>query len=113
MKDLDPEIAPDAELTKAELQQYAESLENNTLNSMIVIYASAQIDDFTEEEGYGGLNMRFVIHDGRYGICEVTKKDYEEHGIITSGRYITNEEEAITQLCGEWARTAGMKRESV
>lgn len=93
-KDLGPEISNGETLTKKEFQIYIEALDDKTLNSMIVIYASSYIDDFSIEEGYGPLAMRFVIHDGKYNICEVTRKNYEEHGLITSGRYITNEEEA-------------------
>lgn len=81
-------------VTKGELQKYAESLDNKTLNAMIVIYAGTWIDEYKHDDGYGPLPMRFVIHDGKYGICEETKKNWEQYGLITSGRFITNEEEA-------------------
>lgn len=93
-KDLGPEISDGKALTKKEFQTYVEALDYKTLNAMTVIYATSYLDEFSIEEGYGPLAMRFVIHDGKYGICDVTKKNYEEHGLITSGRYITSEEEA-------------------
>lgn len=93
-KELNPEISDGETLSKKELQTYVEALDNKTLNSMIVIYASSYIDGFSAEEGYGPMAMRFVIHDGKYNVCEVTRKNYEENGLMTSGRYITNEEEA-------------------
>lgn len=92
-KDLDPEIAEGTTLSKREFQTYIEALDDKTLNNMTVIYAASYIDGFSIEEGYGPLAMRFVIRNGKYNICELTRKNYEEHGLITSGRYITDEEE--------------------
>ena len=98
-KDLDTSIAEGVTLTKGELQSYAEALDEKTLNGMTVIYAAARIPEFADETTYGPMAMRFVIHNGSYGICEVTKENYERHGMISSGRYITNEEEAEGSLC--------------
>lgn len=99
LKELNPEISAGVTLSKGELQSYAEALEDKTLNSMIVIYAAARLDEFSMEEGYGPLAMRYVIHNSKYKVCEVTRKNYEEHGLITSGRYISNEEEATGSYC--------------
>ena len=98
-KGLDTAIAEGATLTKGEFQSYTESLDEKTLNGMIVIYAAARIPEFADETTYGPMAMRFVIHNGSYGICEVTKDNYERRGIISSGRYITNEEESAGTLC--------------
>ena len=88
VNDLNGLIPEGESITKGELQRYSESLESDTLDAMMVIYAFSYI-----ENGCGSY-MRYVIHDGKYGICEATKEAYERQGILTSGRYLTNEEEA-------------------
>lgn len=102
-------------ITKGELRQYSESLESDTLDAMIVISALSQVDGLDVKEGSGAdyFNMRYVIHDGKYGISEVTKEAYEKQGSMKSGRYLTNEEEAtgayVTMVSGksenEWTES--------
>ncbi|MBQ8515336.1 MAG: hypothetical protein IJ496_08050 [Ruminococcus sp.] len=94
LNDITPGIIDGETLTKGELQRYAEALSNDTLNQMYVIYAAASLEEFPSES-CGSMYMRFVIHDGMYGVCEVTKTAYESQGLLTSGRYIENEEEAV------------------
>ena len=97
LKTLNPEIQQGSSISKGDFQRFAESLDEKTLNAMIVIYAGAELPEFESDEGPGSFPMRFVIHAGKYDICEQTRKNWEEKGVITSGRYINNYEEQ----CGE------------
>lgn len=92
LNEISPEIVLGASLTKKDFQRYVESLNQNTLNDMEVIYAMTELEEFPVEK-YGSFYMRFTIHNGKYQVCETTKKAYEEQGMITQGRYINNEEE--------------------
>lgn len=93
LKDINPEIMEGTIITKKDFKQYIESLNDDSLNAMIVIYVASYLDEFSQDDNYGLLNMRFVIHNRQYGICEVTKESYEKNGLLTSGRYISNDEE--------------------
>lgn len=117
-KNLYPAITEGSTFTKSDLKRYAEALDGKTLNAMEVICAISHIEDFPQVDEYpdNSLYMRFVIHDGEYGICEITRKAFEEQGILSSGRYITNEEErngsyvAIVSgaMDGEWEQASLM-----
>lgn len=96
-----PEIISGAKLTKKDVQRYVEALSNDTLNAMEVIFASSQLDEFPLEDG--SFWMRFTIHDGKYNICETQKENYEKNGVISSGRFISNEEESS----GEYSAMVG------
>ena len=98
LKNLNPELVQGAVITKGEFQKFAESLDEKTLNAMTVIYAGAELSEFESESGPGSFPMRFVIHAGRYNICEVTRKNWEEKSVITSGRYISSAEEQSGEL---------------
>ncbi len=98
LKALDPELVQGVVITKGEFQRFAESLDEKSLNSMIVIYAGAELSEFESESSPGSFPMRFVIHAGKYNICEITKKNWEEKNVITSGRYISSAEEQNGEL---------------
>ena len=98
LKTLNPELVQGAVVTKGEFQEFAEALDEKTLNAMTVIYAGAELAEFESESGPGSFPMRFVIHAGRYNICEVTRKNWEEKSVITSGRYINSFEEQSGEL---------------
>lgn len=103
LKTLNPETQQGSSISKGDFQRFAESLDEKTLNAMIVIYAGAELPEFESDEGPGSFPMRFVIHAGKYNICEQTRKNWEEKGVITSGRYINNYEEQ----CGELVAVVG------
>lgn len=87
--------------TKGDFKRYIEALYDNTLNSMEVMYAMSLLYNKYPEirsRSNSAFYMRFVIHDGKYGISEPTRKAYEENGLLTSGRFITNEEEQNASL---------------
>ena len=83
-------------ITKAELQKYVESLESDTLNGMSMVRAKAEDNNQLKLQALGDVwfNMRFVIHDGKYGVCQLVKNIYEQEKRITWGRYVTDQEEA-------------------
>lgn len=83
-------------LKKGDFKSYLESLDGSILDSMSVIWASGPLDELEEfsDKGVGPLYMRFVIHNGEYGVSEVTREVYETQEILTSGRYISDMEEA-------------------
>ena len=90
-----PTIVEGASVTKGELKEYSLALSQKTLDAMVVIYGMAHIDELSPDPtDYTTMYMRFTIHEGQFQICEATRKGFEEHGQIVSGRYITNEEEA-------------------
>ncbi len=103
LKTLNPEIQQGSSISKGDFQRFAESLDEKTLNAMIVIYAGTELPEFESDEGPGSFPMRLVIHAGKYNICEQTRKNWEEKGVITSGRYINNYEEQ----CGELVAVVG------
>ena len=93
LSQITPEINEDSVLTKGEFQQYIESIRADVLNQTTVIHATADLASFPSED-YGSFYMRFNYYDGVYQISEVTSEAYEKNGMMMSGRYITNEEEA-------------------
>lgn len=100
-KEIYPEMIVKESITKGDFKRYIEALEDNTLNSMEVIYAMSLLYERYPEmtsKANSAFYMRFVIHDGKYGISEPTRKGYEENGLLTSGRFITNEEEQNASL---------------
>ena len=98
LKTLNPELPQGVTIPKGEFQKFVESLDEKTLNAMLVIYAGAELAQFESDAGPGSFPMRFVIHAGRYSICEHTRKNWEEKGVITSGRYIDPAEEQGGEL---------------
>ena len=96
LKDIRPEIAEEVVLTKGELKRYVEALDSSIHSSVQVIYAAGDISEygFNTDESLHTLAMRFRFVGGEYQISEVTKEAWEEHGQITFGRYITNDEES-------------------
>ena len=103
LKTFNPEIQQGMSISKGDFQRFAESLNEKTLDSMLVIYAGADLSEFESDEGPGSFSMRFVIRAGKYDICEQTRQNWEEKGVITSGRYINNYEEQ----CGELVAIVG------
>lgn len=114
MKEFNGLLAPGISITKGEIRQYSESLESNTLDAMEVMYLESK--DFEGFPGLGDicLDMRYVIHDGKYQICNIVKENLENQNRMLDGRYITNEEEATGAYCAlvegiskdEWNMTA-------
>lgn len=96
LKDIRPDIAEDAVLTKGDLKRYVEALDRSIHNGIQVIYAAGDISEygFNTDESLHTLSMRFRIIDGKYQISEVTQEAWEENKQIVFGRYITNSEEA-------------------
>ncbi len=100
-KQIYPEMIVKESITKGDFKRYVEALDDTTLNSMEVMYAMSLLYNKYPEIGSrsnSAFYMRFVIHDGKYGISEPTRKAYEENGLLTSGRFITNEEEQNASL---------------
>ena len=86
-------------ITKGDLQRYIESLQPDTLNGMLVIYATAELDNYGyPKKDCGDFYMRFVLHDHIYQVCQETKDSWEKNGQIVNGRYIDNQEEQEGQL---------------
>ena len=98
LKTLNPEIQQGTSISKDDFQRFAESLNEKTLDSMLVIYAGADLPEFESDEGPGSFSMRFVIRAGKYDICEQTRQNWEEKGVITSGRYFSSFEEQNGEL---------------
>lgn len=95
MNDVYPEIAEGKTLTKKDLQNYVESLDKSTLDNMTVICAQGKLDECppTDEE-WPTMFSRFVIRDGEYNIAVITRDNWMSRGLITYGRYISDDEEA-------------------
>lgn len=98
LKTLNPELPQGETIKKGEFQKFVESLNEKSLGSMLVIYAGAELSEFESESGPGSFPMRFVIRAGKYDICELTRKNWQEKGVITSGRYISSFEEQQGEL---------------
>lgn len=96
MKDIWPEVAENAVLTKGELKRYVEALNGSVHSGVEVIYAGGDISGCGfDGDGFSQtLYMRFRFVDGEYHISEITREAWEEHSLMPFGRYITDEEEA-------------------
>lgn len=92
-----PTITEGSTMTKGDLQKWSQALSTDTLNAMTVIYGYTNLDGFNPEN-YGSFYMRFTIHNGQFDICSETKEAYESQHILTSGRYISSQEEATGAL---------------
>ncbi len=96
LKDIRPETAEGAVLTKKDIKRYVEALDNSIHNDIQLIYAAGDISEygFNTDESLHSIPMRFRFVDGKYRVSEATKDSWEENSIMTYGRYITNDEEA-------------------
>lgn len=96
LKDIRPEIAPEAEFTKGDVKRYVEALSSELHERILVIYAAGDVSEygFNTDESLHTIAMRFRYIDGEYRISETTREDWEEHSLMPFGRYITNNEEA-------------------
>ena len=92
LNSLVPTIAEGKTLTKGDLEKISLSLSEDTLSAMEVIYAEAEIREYPIMD-YGTMYMRYTIKNGKFQICETTRKAFEEDGQLKKGRYITNDEE--------------------
>ncbi len=102
MKQLDITPVTESEeslLTKELLCRYLSALSPSVLDDAEIIYTSSVHPPYFErlpEEGggYDRFHYRFRIQNGSYGISVRTKESWENNGMIISGRYLTDEEEA-------------------
>ena len=93
LTEITPEISEKCVLTKGQIQAYLEAIRPECLKNTLVIHVSAELDKYNPDD-YGTFHMRFNYYDHVCQISEVTKEAYEKNGILLSGRYFTNEEEA-------------------
>lgn len=92
LKELKPEI--NRLFTKRELKAFTDSLSADTLNHSTLIYAEAELDEFPVGNGENtNMPIRFTVINGCYSSCAVTKKSFENSGML-SGRYFSEIEEA-------------------
>ncbi len=96
LKDIWPEIAPEAEFTKGDVKRYVEALSSELHERILVIYAAGDVSEygFNTDESLHTIDMRFRYIDGEYRISEITRENWEEHSLMPFGRYITDDEEA-------------------
>lgn len=96
LKDLDFEISEGKVLTKGDVQRYVEALDSNVHRDVDIIFAAGDISEygFGTPASLSDIFMRFRFVNGEYQISEITRENWEQTGVLTSGRYITNEEEA-------------------
>ena len=84
-------------LKKEALCRYLDSVSPEVLNAVDIICATAKFPPLFEDPfsgGYKDFYFRFRIQNGNYGVSLITKEAWESGGMIVSGRYITDEEEA-------------------
>lgn len=93
LTEIKPEISEGYVLTKGQIQTYLKALRAESLSNTLVIHVSAELDEYDSDD-YGTFHMRFNYYDHVYQISETTKEAYEKNGMLLSGRYLTNEEEA-------------------
>lgn len=86
-------ISKDALLTRQMIEKYLCAISEDTINKMEIIYCSAEIEPY-DTNSYGPFYFRFNLKDKKFCIAELTKNIWEKQGLMTSGRYITDEEEA-------------------
>ena len=88
-------IKDNTTITKAELQKYLESLENDTQNGMNLIRTKSEDNNQLRLEvlGEAWFDMRFVLRDGKYQVCHYVQDIYEEDHRLSGGRFITDKEQ--------------------
>jgi len=106
LKELSPEL--NRSFTKRELKAFTDSLSEDTLNHCILLYAETILDEFPVDNGENTpMPVRFNVVDGAYSSCAITKKSFENSGLL-SGRYISEEEEANGENVALIANPNGM-----
>lgn len=96
LKDLNPTFAEGSTLTKGDIRNYSEALSPALLDAIEVIFCTAKLDEFPWDPNgdFPTMYMRYSIRNGQYHVSEPTRKAFEEKGQLTTGRYITDQEEA-------------------
>lgn len=83
------EINKDSAPSHSQVQQFVESLSDETLNQMTFFF-SGDID-ILKDYGYPHLDSRFIYRNGEYSVPTEFRKNSEEQ--LKFGRMITDEEE--------------------
>lgn len=78
-------------LTKEALCRYLDAVSPDVLDAIDIVVARAKLPI---NDGYDSFYFRFRIRNGDYGVSLITKEAWESGGMIISGRYITDAEEA-------------------
>ena len=89
--------AEESLLTKEALCRYLDAVSPDVLDAIDVVCATAKFPPLYEDPfngGYDSFYFRFRIRNGDYGVSLITKEAWESGGMIISGRYITDAEEA-------------------
>lgn len=92
LKEIYIEIEDNAVLTRNMLECYYNNIKTKTLNKMDIIYCAAEIPPY-DSNYYGLVQFRFCIKNGEYCISQNVKNIWEKQGLISSGRFFSDDEE--------------------
>lgn len=99
-KEIRPVISEEQALTYAELKTYLEALPDEALGGLNVIYCTDaygfEVVDEDEDHHWGHSDIfvsRFTVQNGMIRYSEYIDKMWSGKGMITSGRYFTDNEE--------------------
>lgn len=93
LKTVMPEVRENAVLTKGEFQALVESLDEEIQEKISLIFASADLTELGYDDHYSFFPMRFTIRGGSYGVPAVIREKWTDSKMITSGEYISDEDE--------------------
>ncbi|MGN1422278.1 MAG: ABC transporter permease [Oscillospiraceae bacterium] len=89
-----PTVNENSVLTKGEFQRYVEALDEETQEKIELIFASSDLTEIGYGEHYSFFPMRFDISGNTYSVPDVIRTKWTSSKMITSGEYISNEDEA-------------------
>lgn len=92
-KEIFPKMNEGAVLTQQDVVRYLGALSADTLDHIDIIYTTAQFAEYPTPY-YTAVPFRFQIRDGLYKTSQITKESWENDGLILSGRYLSDDEEA-------------------
>ncbi|MCM1298563.1 MAG: ABC transporter permease [Firmicutes bacterium] len=93
LKTLWPLVNENENLTKGEFQQLVEALDSEMQDKINLIYASSDLTKIGYDEHYSFFPMRFDINNNRYCVPSVVRDSWYSSKMITSGEYISDEDE--------------------
>lgn len=96
IKEINIETAPGKTFTQGELKAFLDSLPSELLNDVNTVYCPCY-GKFELADASGSVETmaisRFTVRDGIYNISSYIADMWNEHGMIVSGRYFTQQDE--------------------
>ena len=93
LKTIVPLVNENEILTKGEFRTFIESLDGEMQEKISLIFASSDLTEIGYDDHYSFFPMRFNISENTYSVPDVIREKWTSSKMITSGEYISNEDE--------------------